>query len=169
MIGGFSFGSHVSSPSLVDKGEEFLTFFRKLKTDYSADDPDKLCRLYYQSWNKLEIMPIGVSECYRNGCPNVNGFSKLSSILSFQALKLSNIRRYSCDDLWCMDRGLGLFAGLNVLPKAAWYSSYSHRVTRNMNISFLKSLHRIWLNSGLLTDTVNLDFVTIPYRGDDAH
>ena len=101
--------------------------------------------------------------------PETGIIDKVSSILSFQALKLSSIRRYSADDLWCMDRGLGLFPALNVLPKAAWFSSYSHRVTRAMNLSFLKSMHTIWQDKGLLSDTVNLDFVTVPYWGDDAH
>jgi hypothetical protein len=68
-----------------------------------------------------------------------------------------------------MDRGLGLFAGLNVLPKTAWLSSYSSRVTTDMNTFFLKSLHRIWIEHGLLSDTVNLDFTTIPYWGEDTH
>src|SRR5690606_30515153 len=62
--------------------------------------------------------------------PQTNTLNRLSSILSFVALKSSNIRRYSADNLWCMDRGPGLFAGLNVLPKAAWFTSYSHRVTQ---------------------------------------
>jgi hypothetical protein len=62
---------------------------------------------------------------------------------------------------------MGLFAGLNVLPKTAWFSSYSSAITRDMNISFLKSLQSIWAKSGLLSDTVNLDFTTIPYWGDD--
>ncbi len=101
--------------------------------------------------------------------PETKGIDRMSSILSFIALKLSNIRRYSADDLWCMDRGLGLFAGLNVLPKTAWFSSYSSRITREMNLLFLKSLHGIWRNNGLLSDTMNLDFTTIPYWGDDAH
>jgi hypothetical protein len=101
--------------------------------------------------------------------PQTASIDRLSSILAFQALKLNNFRRYSADDLWCMDRGLGLFAGLNVLPKVAWYSSYSHRITREMNVNFLKKLHRIWQNNGLLGDTFNLDFVTVPYWGDDAH
>jgi hypothetical protein len=101
--------------------------------------------------------------------PATRTISKLSSILSFLAIKLVGTRRYSVDDLWCMDRGSGLFAGLNVLPKAAWFSSYSHRVTQDMNISFLKSLHKLWLEYGLLSDTSNLDFTTIPYWGDDAH
>jgi len=67
-----------------------------------------------------------------------------------------------------MDRGLGLFAGLTVLPKTGWFSSYSSRITRKMNLSFLKSLHRIWKSNGLLSDTMNLDFTAIPYWGDDS-
>lgn len=101
--------------------------------------------------------------------PWTNSISKLSSILSFVALKASCIRRYSADNLWCMDRGMGLFAGLNVLPKAAWYTSYSHRVTTKMNREFLKALHQRWLLAGLLGDTANLDFTTIPYWGEDGH
>jgi len=104
-----------------------------------------------------------------SGYPETKTISRISSILSFVALKSSNIRRYSSDDRWCMDRGLGLFAGLNVLPKAAWYTSYSHRVTSDMNYRFLKSLHKIWLDNGLLGDTSNLDFTTIPYWGEDEH
>lgn len=101
--------------------------------------------------------------------PGTKVINKTSSILSFIALKASNIRRYSSDDKWCMDRGLGLFAGLNVLPKAAWFTSYSDRVTTEMNLQFLKSLHKIWGANNLLSDTANLDFTTIPYWGDNDH
>jgi len=97
--------------------------------------------------------------------PETSEIDRLSSILSFLALKLSSIKRYSKDDLWCMDRGSGLFAGLNVLPKTAWYSSYSSRITREMNLNFLKELHRVWQHHGLLSDTANLDFSAIPYWG----
>jgi len=105
----------------------------------------------------------------RSTYPETRQIPKLNSILCFLALKLSNIRRYSTDDKWCMDRGSGLFAGLNVLPKAAWFSSYSHRVTREMNLTLLRDLHGIWKENGLLGDTVNLDFTTIPYWGENAH
>jgi transposase len=101
--------------------------------------------------------------------PSTRGISRLSSILCFVALKLSGVKRYSHDDLWCMDRGLGLFAGLNVLPKAAWFSSYSSRVDTGMNLSFLKELHRTWVKHGFLSDTSNLDFTTIPYWGESDH
>ena len=105
----------------------------------------------------------------RSAYPSTSQISKLSSILCFIALKLSNRRRYSSDDTWCMDRGMGLFAGLNVLPKTAWFTSYSDRVTPAMNRLFLQRLHRLWLKEGLLEDTINLDFTTIPYWGDDSH
>ena len=101
--------------------------------------------------------------------PETKTLPKINSILSFVALKLSNVKRYTKDDLWCMDRGLGLFAGLNVLPKAAWFSSYSHRITRDMNINFLRSLNKLWVEHDLLSDTTNLDFTTVPYWGDDSH
>lgn len=101
--------------------------------------------------------------------PQTSQISRLSSILAFVALKASNVRRYSADDLWCMDRGLGLFAALNVLPKAAWFSSYSHNVTAAMNLKFLRALHNKWLSLGLLGNTVNMDFTTIPYWGQSDH
>lgn len=122
-----------------------------------------LCLLPY-------INKYGISDAIlQSGYPETKAIDKLNSILSFVALKASNARRYSSDDRWCMERGLGLFAGLNVLPKAAWYTSYSHRVTTDMNINFLKSLQNIWSDNGLLGDTANLDFTTIPYWGDDKH
>ena len=112
----------------------------------------------------------GIDQLIKNSSyPETEQLNRASSILSFVALKGSNIRRYSHDNSWCMDRGLGLFAGLNVLPKAAWCSSYSHRVTRPMNQAFLKALHQCWSKHNLLGDTANLDFVSIPYWGDESH
>jgi len=119
---------------------------------------------------RLLIEKYGITKIIQNSdYPQTKSIDRLSSILSFLALKLSNVRRYSADDTWCMDRGIGLFAGLNVLPKNGWFSSYSHRVTKDMNTSFLKNLHKIWLENNLLSDTVNLDFTTIPYWGDNEH
>ena len=122
----------------------------------------------------LSLLPYiekyGISQIIKqSNYPGTKQIDKLNSILSFIALKASNIRRYTSDDLWCMDRGAGLFAGLNVLPKTAWFSSYSHRVTSEMNKEFLKLLHQKWISEGLLGDTFNLDFTTIPYWGEDEH
>lgn len=119
---------------------------------------------------RVLIEKYGISDIIqKSNYPQTKSIDKLSSILSFVALKLSNIKRYSADDIWCMDRGSGLFAGLNVLPKTTWFSTYSHRVTKDMNIGFLKELHTLWLENGLISDTINLDFTTIPYWGDNEH
>ncbi|MBI9039159.1 MAG: hypothetical protein JEY97_13580 [Bacteroidales bacterium] len=131
--------------------------------NFKSTSAGVLCLLPY-------IKKFGISqEILKSDYPETKTIDKLSSILSFIALKASNVRRYSSDDCWCMERGLGLFAGLNVLPKSAWYTSYSHRVTSEMNLKFLKSLHKIWLENDLLSDTANLDFTTIPYWGEDEH
>lgn len=116
------------------------------------------------------IIEYGIDKIIeKSAFPETKTIPKINSILSFLALKLSNVRRYTADDVWCMDRGLGLFAGLNVLPKTSWFSSYSHRVTKDMNISFLRELNKLWKERGLLSDTINMDFVTVPYWGDDSH
>ena len=130
----------------------------------------------FKSSNAGILMFLGMIRRYKidtvidkSDYPETSVIGKTQSILSFLALKLANRRRYSADDTWCMDRGMGLFAGLNVLPKTAWYTSYSDRVTSDMNQKFLKQLHRVWMKAGLLEDTSNLDFTTIPYWGDDTH
>lgn len=130
---------------------------------FSSNSVGILCMLPYLK--KLGIDRIIERSLY----PGTSRINKLSSILSFVALKLSNVRRYTADDLWCMDRGAGLFAGLNVLPKAAWFTSYSSRITREMNLTFLRSLHKVWKAKGLLDNTANLDFTTIPYWGEGKH
>jgi hypothetical protein len=99
--------------------------------------------------------------------PTTTQIGRLNSILAFMALKLSNVQRYGQDDGWCMDRGLGMFAGLNVLPKTTWYSAYSDAVERKDNVAFLKSINRIFANHGFLSDSANLDFTAIPYWGDE--
>ena len=104
----------------------------------------------------------------KSSYPGTRQIKKLNSILAFLALKLSNVQRYGQDDGWCMDRGLGMFAGLNVLPKTSWYSSYSDAVSRESNTAFMKSLNRIFADHGYLSDTANLDFTAIPYWGDES-
>lgn len=131
--------------------------------DFKSTSAGILCLLPY-------IQKYGIGDIIeQSNYPETSQINKTSSILSFIALKSSNIRRYSADNLWCMDRGMGLFAGLNVLPKAAWFTSYSHRVTSGMNIDFLRALHQKWINEGLIGETANLDFTTIPYWGEDKH
>ena len=85
------------------------------------------------------------------GYPETSELNRTQSVLAFLALKLSGYERYSQDDLWAMDRSLGLFAGLNVLPKAATLSSYSYRVEREMNVRFLRAMQKTFDKEGLFS------------------
>jgi len=166
------------------KSEGFAPLFRRTKQEkeqlanpiehapQSQAVEDRVEKFTSNNLGIMAFLPIirkyGIDKAIeQSSYPQTRVINRMSSILSFLALKLSNVKRYSKDDLWCMDRGSGLFAGLNVLPKTAWYSSYSDRVTRDMNVSFLQRLHKIWQQHGLLSDTANLDFTSIPYWGAD--
>ncbi len=101
------------------------------------------------------------------GYPGTSQISASSYVLSFLALKLIGNHRNAHDDKWNLDRGLGLFAGLNVLPKNASMSSYSYRITRTMNEKFLAQLVSAF-DDPESEDEFNLDFKTIPHWGDES-
>lgn len=96
--------------------------------------------------------------------PGTSQISGLSYVLSFLALKLAGNKRLSHDELWSLERVLGLFAGLNVLPKNASLSSYSYRVSRDIIKKFLLELNQIFSTSS--DAEFNLDFKTIPHWGE---
>jgi hypothetical protein len=91
------------------------------------------------------------------------------ALLSLLALKLlDKERRSHVDDFNC-DEALGLFAGLNVLPKKSYATAYSYRTGRGHQRALLAGWVRAL--SGLLfpqPEAFSLDFHAIPYRGDDA-
>jgi len=89
------------------------------------------------------------------------------ALLSLLALKLlDKERRSHIDDFNC-DEALGLFAGLNVLPKKSFMTDYSYRTTRPQQQSLLAGWVRA-LAPLLFPEAkaFSLDFHPIPYRGD---
>ena len=98
--------------------------------------------------------------------PSTKQLSNLNYILSFLFLKLIDKKRLSHVEQLSLDRGAGLFAGLNVLPKNGSLSSYSYKTTRSMNRLFLKSLFRSIQKLYPFSGEANLDFTTIPHWGD---
>lgn len=102
------------------------------------------------------------------GYPETSEIGSIQSILSFLALKLSGHKRYHHDDLWAMDRAFGLFAALNVLPKTTTLSTYSSRVSRNMNKRFLTAMINELEKRKLYSGNFNMDFTAIPHWGDDS-
>jgi hypothetical protein len=92
-----------------------------------------------------------------------------TALLSLLALKLLDKERRSHGNDFNFDEALGLFAGLNVLPKKSFLTEYSYRCDRPQQRALLVN----WVGSlsGLLfaqAQTFALDFHPIPYRGEAA-
>jgi len=103
------------------------------------------------------------------GYPGSRMVPALSALLSLLALKLLDKERRSHIDDFNFDEALGLFCGLNVLPKKSYATAYSYRTGRDNQRALLAG----WVGalSGLLfpqAKAFSLDFHAIPYRGDDA-
>lgn len=92
-----------------------------------------------------------------------------SALLSLLALKLLDKERRSHIDDFNFDVALGLFAGLNILPKKSYATAYSYGTRRDNQRALLAG----WVGalSALLfpqPEAFSLDFHAILYRGDDA-
>ena len=92
-----------------------------------------------------------------------------AALLSLLALKLLRKERLSHIDDFNVDEALGLFAGLNVLPKKSFATDYSYRTQRSNQESLLSSWMKK-LSPILLPEAkaFSLDFHPIPYRGEEA-
>ena len=88
---------------------------------------------------------------------------------SLLALKLFGNARHSHIMSHVLDEGLGLFSGLNVVPKRAFLTEYSCRLPAECHRTFMRSwfdaMSRLGLERGVSFD---LDFHTIPFHGEDA-
>jgi hypothetical protein len=90
-----------------------------------------------------------------------------SALLSLLALKLLDKERKSHISDFNFDEAIGLFTGLNILPKATFATDYSYRTQRHYQQRLLTG----WI-SGLAPllfpegRAFCLDFHPIPYRGD---
>lgn len=92
-----------------------------------------------------------------------------AALLGLLALKLLRKERLSHIDDFNVDAGLGLFAGLNVLPKKSFATDYSYRTQRHHQQrllgSWVKKLSPLLLPEA---KAFSLDFHPIPYRGEEA-
>jgi len=104
-----------------------------------------------------------------SGYPGTKMIPADAALLSLLALKLLRKERLSHIDDCNVDQGLGLFAGLNVLPKKSFATDYSYRTQRRQQEkllgSWVKKLSPILLPEA---KSFSLDFHPIPYRGEEA-
>ena len=99
--------------------------------------------------------------------PGSERIGSVQAILALLAGKLLGQRRISHISDLCNDEGAGLFAGLNVLPKATFATDYSYRTQRPMSDRFVKAL-LAKAPLGEAPGSFNLDFHAVAFRGNEA-
>jgi len=91
----------------------------------------------------------------------------LQALLSSLGLKLWSIERKSHVMALVADEGLGLFCGLNVVPKKSFLSEYSSRITPQKVSLLLGAWHDELAGEKILPGrSFNLDFHSVPYFGE---
>jgi hypothetical protein len=92
-----------------------------------------------------------------------------SALLSLLVLKLLDKERRSHIDDFNTDEALGLFAGLNILPKKSFATAYSYRAGRDQQLGLMQGWVRALAPLMVpAAEGFSLDFHPIPYRGDPA-
>jgi hypothetical protein len=101
--------------------------------------------------------------------PGTKALPAANYLLSFIALKVLGNERFAHVGDHAFDRGLGFFAGLNVLPKCTAMSTYSYGLDEvhihALQAAFMRKAIGLGLCDG---KTVNLDFHSIPHFGDQS-
>ena len=101
------------------------------------------------------------------GYPGSRMVPAAAALLSLLALKLLDKERRSHINDFNFDEALGLFAGLNILPKKSFLTDYSYRTSRahqrQLLAAWIKSLSPLLFPE---PQAFSLDFHPIPYRGD---
>jgi transposase len=100
----------------------------------------------------------------RAGLPGSEQIPPLQAPLALLVPKLLGKRRVGHISDLCCDEGAGLFAGLNVLPKATYATNYSYKTERAMTERLIAAvIAKIPLGDPPLS--FNLDCHAIPFRG----
>ena len=105
----------------------------------------------------------------RAGYPGSQMVPAVGALLSLLTLKLLDKERRSHISDFNFDEALGLFAGLNILPKATFATDYSYRTQRchqqPLLSGWISALAPLLFPQGKI---FSLDFHAIPFRGDPA-
>ncbi|MCP3863458.1 MAG: transposase, partial [Aestuariibacter sp.] len=106
---------------------------------------------------------------HKAGLPGTKMIGALNYLLSFLALKLIGTERFAHMSDHSFDAGLGLFAGLNVLPKCTAMSTYAYSLDalhlQKLQKAFIQQVNRLRLYDRQI---INLDFHTVPHFGDQS-
>jgi len=116
------------------------------------------------------IEQLNISKIVKSaGLPGTKVIPAVNYFLSFLAMKLAGTERYAHMGDHSFDTGMGLFAGLNVLPKCTAMSTYSYGLDavhiQKLQQAFVRQCNKLRLYDGSF---INLDFHTVPHFGDES-
>lgn len=116
------------------------------------------------------LAQLGIDDVIKKAkLPGTQAISAMNYFLSVLALKLLGTERYAHVGDHSFDPGLGLFAGLNVLPKCTALSTYSYSLDQGhinrLQEAFVSNAHRLGIYDKRV---INLDFHTVPHYGDES-
>lgn len=118
------------------------------------------------------IIESGIIDIVKKSClPGSSSIGPVQACLSMLALKLMGNERLGQMESYDKEMGLGLFAGLNVLPKNTYMSTYSCLSSTQTILGFQKQIVKSLQQKYPLLyggDFINLDFHSIPHYGDQS-
>lgn len=103
--------------------------------------------------------------------PESSDIGSTQASLSMLLLKLIGNERLSHMESYDHEPGLGVFPGLNVLPKSVYMTTYSCRTSEEMIAEFQKEIiarFRTIYPQFYQSQFINLDFHSIPHFGDES-
>ncbi|MBT3464015.1 transposase [archaeon] len=103
--------------------------------------------------------------------PESSQINSTQAILSFLLLKLIGNERLCHIQKFDQEPVLGIFAGLNILPKSTYISTYSCRTSDIMLQNLQEKIHiklREKYPQFYESEFINLDFHSIPHYGDES-
>jgi hypothetical protein len=115
------------------------------------------------------LAQLGFDDLVRQaGYPGSGMVPATSALLSLLALKLIDKERRTHITDFNFDEALGLFAGLNILPKSTFATDYSYRTVRENQRRLLAGwIARLLPRLDPEPGAFSLDFHSIPHRGED--
>ena len=118
------------------------------------------------------ILESGIVEVVKEcEMPDSSNIGSTQACLSMLLLKLMGRKRLSHIGTYDREPGLGIFAGLNVLPKPTYMNTYSCRCSEsqvmNLQSKVITGLRKKYPNL-YGSDYINLDFHSIPHYGDES-
>jgi len=140
--------------------------FNKLKP-FKADCPVAGVYLFLPYIIESGIVDV-VKKCE---LPGSSVIGSVQACLSMLVLKLIGHDRLSNVDNYDQEPGLGIPAGVNVLPKPTYMCTYSCRTSENMLLDFQKNILEKFMDSYPQLyggQFINLDFHSIPHHGSES-